>query len=329
MNSSRWMSRALCAATPLVFAGCMYPGPYTYGTNPGYGGPPPGYAPPPGGTIVTPGPGFPSPQLGPSTAPPQNWQPTPALTPSPQPSLGPPSTPPSTFNEGPAPFDSGARKPGNIPVPDPLDRDSGPALDPARPDPRPSSSNTNRPFGGDGSQETFGKGAQITTAADRSCRRNPSEPSTRKRSRARSRTTPRSGRAYSRRGQLWQGRSRHTGTIPATTTGTSTLAPWHRRIRLARQVVAHHVLSAPRSARSARRRHSADRPPQVEHAAQRRRGPRRGADRHSSRRFARQSAISDRPARVHHARSPGNAIDGQLSRLLFCRLSTVLPALTS
>jgi hypothetical protein len=162
MNSSRWMSRALCAATPLVFAGCMYPGPYTYGTNPGYGGPPPGYAPPPGGTIVTPGPGFPSPQLGPSTAPPQNWQPTPALTPSPQPSLGPPSTPPSTFNEGPAPFNSGARKPGNIPVPDPLDRDSGPALDPARPDPRPSSSNTNRPFGGDGSQETFGKGAQIT-----------------------------------------------------------------------------------------------------------------------------------------------------------------------
>jgi hypothetical protein len=162
MKSSRWMSRALCAAAPLVFVGCMYPGPYTYGTYPGYGGPPPGYAPPPGGTIVTPGPGFPSPQLGPSTAPPQNWQPTPALTPSPQPSLGPPSTPPSTFNEGPAPFNSGARKPGNIPVPDPLDRDSGPALDPARPDPRPSSSNTNRPFGGDGSQETFGKGAQIT-----------------------------------------------------------------------------------------------------------------------------------------------------------------------
>ncbi len=36
MNSTRWMWRLLCATAPLALAGCMYPGPYTYGTYPGY-----------------------------------------------------------------------------------------------------------------------------------------------------------------------------------------------------------------------------------------------------------------------------------------------------
>ena len=274
MNSSRWMSRAPCAAAPLVFAGCMYPGPLYVRHQSGYGGPPPGYAPPPGGTIVTPGPGFPSPQLGPSTAPPQNWQPTPALTPSPQPSLGPPSTPPSTFNEGPAPFNSGARKPGNIPVPDPLDRDSGPAL-------------TRRDQTRDRARRILivrlavmvhrrrlGRAPRLRSAADRSCRpirRNRRPANVREPDRER---TPRSGWAYSRRGQLWQGRSREGQRSLQLRPRQVPLAPRHRRIRLARQVLAHHVLSEPGSARQERRRHSADRPPQVEHAAQRRRGPR-------------------------------------------------------
>lgn len=171
MKSSRWMWRSLCALAPLAFAGCMYPGPYTYGTYPGYYAPPTGYAPPPGGTIVTPGPSFPSPQLGPAVTPTPAWTPSPSsppstLTPSPASPLTPlPSTPPgnSSFNDSQPTFGpSGARKPTDITVPTPIERgDPAPEMAPAGPSPRPTSSNTS-PFGSDGSQGTFEKGAQIT-----------------------------------------------------------------------------------------------------------------------------------------------------------------------
>jgi hypothetical protein len=168
MNSSHWMSRSLCAATTLVFAGCMAPGPYGYGTYPGYYAPQPGYGPPPGGAIMTPGPGFPSPQLGPAVGPTPAWTPSPSSSPglSPTPALSPPpssSTPPSTFNDGPAPFSGGARKPADIQVPTPIDHDPGPQMAPAGPSGRlsdPTPSNTS-PFGSDGSQGTF-KGTQLT-----------------------------------------------------------------------------------------------------------------------------------------------------------------------
>jgi len=166
MNSSRWMLRSLCASAPLLFAGCMYPGPYTYGTYPGYYSPPPGYAaPPPGGTIVTPGPSFPQPQLGPPSGAAPTWSPTPSaapIGPTPASPLPGPSTPPgnSTFDNSPAPFNSGARKPGDILVPAPTDRDRdlGPSMPPSSA--RPNSANT--PFGSDGSKSSFGEGAQIT-----------------------------------------------------------------------------------------------------------------------------------------------------------------------
>jgi hypothetical protein len=172
MNSSRWMSRSLCATTSLVFAGCMAPGPYSYGTYPGYYAPPPGYAAPPGGAIMAPGPSFPAPQLGPGVNPTPAWQPSPSptLAPSlsPTPSLG-PSSPPSTlpggstFNDGPPPFGgSSARKPADIQVPLPTDRDRdlGPApMAPAGPSPKAGSGAS--PFGSDGSQGTFEKGAQL------------------------------------------------------------------------------------------------------------------------------------------------------------------------
>ncbi len=167
MNSSCWMSRSRCAATTLVFAGCMAPGPYTYGTYPGYYAPPPGYAPGPGAPIMTPGPSFPPPQLGPAVTPTPAWQPSPSPTSpplSPTPSLGPsspPSTPPgnSTF-DGPAPFNnSGARKPTDIQVPLPPERDP-PSMAPGGPS--PGANSTNSPFGSDGSQGTFEKGAQLT-----------------------------------------------------------------------------------------------------------------------------------------------------------------------
>jgi hypothetical protein len=172
MNSSHWMSRSLCAATTLLFAGCMAPGPYTYGTYPGYYAPPPQYGPPPGGTIVTPGgPGFPAPQLGPSSGPTPAWQPSPSSSPqlSPTPALSPPpssSTPPgSSFNDSQPTFGpTNARRPIDNPVPMPTDRDPlGPAtpMAPAGPTQRPSSSNV--PFGApEGTAEPFGKGAQLT-----------------------------------------------------------------------------------------------------------------------------------------------------------------------
>jgi hypothetical protein len=163
MKSIRWMERSLCAAASVVLAGCMYPGPYSYGTYPGYYSPPPGYAAPPGGTIVTPGPGpgFPSPQLGPSSGPPPTWSPTPA---GPSPTLSPtpsplPSTPPgnSTFDGAP-PYNGGARKPTEIPVPNPIERDPGPMLGPSGQNPGPA----NTPFGSDGTKGSFGEGAQLT-----------------------------------------------------------------------------------------------------------------------------------------------------------------------
>lgn len=173
MNSSHWMSRSLCAATTLLFAGCMAPGPYTYGTYPGYYAPPPQYGPPPGGTIVTPGgPGFPPPQLGPASGPTPAWQPSPSSSPqlSPTPALSPPpssSTPPgSSFNGDSQPTFSGpsnARRPTDIQVPVPPDRDLGPATPmlPAGPSPRPNSSNA--PFGGpEGGPAPFEKSSQLT-----------------------------------------------------------------------------------------------------------------------------------------------------------------------
>jgi hypothetical protein len=167
MNSTRWMSRSLCAATTLLFAGCMAPGPYTYGTYPGYYAPPQGYAAPPGGTIVTPGPGpgFPSPQLGPAVGPTPAWQPSPSssppLTPTPAPIQSPPPGSGGGFNDSPPTFGpSGARKPTDIQVPTPIERDPGPALGPTGTAPRPDSQNS--PFGSDGSQSTFDKGAQLT-----------------------------------------------------------------------------------------------------------------------------------------------------------------------
>jgi hypothetical protein len=171
MNSSPWMSRSLCAATTLIFAGCMAPGPYTYGTYPGYYAPQPGYGPPPGGTIMTPGPSFPAPQLGPAVGPTPAWTPSPSSSPplSPTPALSPPpssSMPPGngsfdgapTFSPGP----SGARRPIDNPVPMPIehDRDPGPQMAPAGPAPQPNP--TNAPFGSDGSAGTFEKGAQLT-----------------------------------------------------------------------------------------------------------------------------------------------------------------------
>jgi hypothetical protein len=172
MNSSHWMSRSLCAATTLLFAGCMAPGPYTYGTYPGYYAPPPQYGPPPGGTIVTPGgPGFPAPQLGPASGPTPAWQPSPSSSPqlSPTPALSPPpssSTPPgSSFNDSQPTFGpTNARRPIDNPVPMPTDRDPlGPAtpMAPGGPAPRPSSSDV--PFGApEGTAAPFGKGAQLT-----------------------------------------------------------------------------------------------------------------------------------------------------------------------
>jgi hypothetical protein len=85
--------------------------------------------------------------------------PTPALSPTPSSSLPPGN---STFGDGPAPF-SGARKPSDIQVPTPIERDPGPQMAPAGPSGRlsePNSSNLT-PFGSDGSKETF-KGTQLT-----------------------------------------------------------------------------------------------------------------------------------------------------------------------
>jgi hypothetical protein len=151
----------------------MYPGgPYTYGTYPGYYAPPPGYGAPPG-TIVTPGPGYPQPQLGPAVNPTPAWTPSPSPTPA-SPQLSPtpvPSTPPGSggFNDGPPTTfnNSGARKPTDIQVPLPVERDPGPDFSPGpgpgpAPGPGPKPNSNNSSFGDPSGKPSFDQGAQLT-----------------------------------------------------------------------------------------------------------------------------------------------------------------------
>ena len=126
MKSTRWILRPLCVLALPILGGCVAPGPYTYGTYPGYYAPPAqGYVGPPG-AVLTPGPyPSPTPQLGPATPIPGSPGPSMWSPSSPSPATQTPvPIPQGRFDGGPG-IDSptiGARKPTeDIRVPEPVD----------------------------------------------------------------------------------------------------------------------------------------------------------------------------------------------------------------